>query len=324
MAPSDEKKVKKAKKAAAEEEPAVEAEEEEAPKKKRSSKKAAAEEEEAPKPKKKKRQTEEEPPGAEEAEAEAAPPQKKKKSAVAAAAAAEPVAAADDDPGALDKFRLSPAIKARAPHASLSSLASGAHRRRRRRPQAKLLECGVKALFPIQAQTFDHVLDGHDVIARARTGQGKTLAFVLPILEVLAQASAAAQSGAPPYPARGRGRPPRVIVLAPTRELAKQARMGAHQPTPAPAPRRHQRCHRAAQVAEDFSKYGSVLRLATCCVYGGASFQPQESALRGGVDVVVGTPGRIKDFIERKTLDLSALRFRVLDEMDVRAPPPPH
>lgn len=67
---------------------------------------------------------------------------------------------------------------------------------------------------------------------------------------------------------------------------------------------------------EDFNKYGAVVGLTTVCVYGGAPMQNQEYALRRGVDVVVGTPGRVKDFLERGSLDLSKLRFRVLDEAD--------
>ena len=67
---------------------------------------------------------------------------------------------------------------------------------------------------------------------------------------------------------------------------------------------------------EDFNKYGAVVGLSTVCVYGGAPMQSQEYALRRGVDVVVGTPGRVKDFLERGSLDCSKLRFRVLDEAD--------
>ena len=179
---------------------------------------------------------------------------KKDKKAKPAAEAQEP----PSDPNALANFALSERIK------------------------AKLQENGVNALFPIQAATFSKVMDGKDIVGRARTGQGKTLAFVLPILESLARAASS-------KPAHGRH--PSVIVLAPTRELANQ-------------------------VHADFQKYGAVLNLATVCVYGGAPMPPQEAALRRGVDVVVGTPGRVKDFLERGTLGLGALRFRVLDEAD--------
>ena len=187
-----------------------------------------------------------------------APAKKKKakKAAVAEPAADSPPASADRH--ALSSFALSERIK------------------------AKLRESGIAALFPIQAQTFNLVMDGKDVIGRARTGQGKTLAFVLPILECLARNS-------PGRPAHGRSAS--VIVLAPTRELANQ-------------------------VHADFSKYGACLGLATVCVYGGAPMASQEAALRRGVDVVVGTPGRVRDFLERGTLGLGSLRFRVLDEAD--------
>ena len=183
---------------------------------------------------------------------------KKGKAAEPAPAAAGTEPAAAEDPLSLDNFALSPSIV------------------------AALRAKGVASLFPIQAQTFAHVLAGFDVVGRARTGQGKTLAFVLPILECLARDGL--QGG------RQR-RPPAVIVLAPTRELAKQ-------------------------VEADFSTYGAVLELETTCVYGGAPMSTQEGVLRRGVDVVVGTPGRVKDFVERGTLDLSSLRFRVLDEAD--------
>ncbi|KAK4278620.1 hypothetical protein QN277_016443 [Acacia crassicarpa] len=151
--------------------------------------------------------------------------------------------------------------------------------------RAKLKEKGIESLFPIQAMTFDTVLDGSDLVGRARTGQGKTLAFVLPILESLTNGPAKAARKS------GYGKAPYVLVLLPTRELAKQ-------------------------VFSDFELYGGALGLTSCCVYGGAPYQAQEFKLKKGVDVVVGTPGRIKDHIERNNLDLSQLKFRVLDEAD--------
>lgn len=110
---------------------------------------------------------------------------------------------------------------------------------------------------------------------RHRTGCGKTLAFVLPAAELLAQDKSKA---------RGPGRPPRAIVLVPTRELAKQ-------------------------VEADFAHVGAALNLSTACLYGGASYGSQESQLRRGVDVIVGTPGRVKDHLERGTLRLDSLRW---------------
>ncbi|KAK9940548.1 hypothetical protein M0R45_017203 [Rubus argutus] len=145
---------------------------------------------------------------------------------------------------------------------------------------AKLKERGIESLFPIQAMTFDTILDGSDLVGQARTGQGKTLAFVLPILESLAK-----QSKKTGY------RAPSAIVLLPTRNLA-------------------------IQVLKDIGFYGSAFGLASCCVYGGSSHSVQTRKLKRGVDIVVGTPGRVKDQIERGNLDLSTLKFRVLDEAD--------
>lgn len=149
----------------------------------------------------------------------------------------------------------------------------------------KLKTKGIEALFPIQALTFNAIFEGNDLVGRARTGQGKTLAFVLPILESLSLNENFRR-------AHGQyGRAPSVIVLAPTRELAKQ-------------------------VHADFEFYGEALGLKTVCVYGGAPYGPQQNAMRRGVDVVVGTPGRIKDHLERGSLNLKTLKFRVLDEAD--------
>ncbi|KDP22369.1 hypothetical protein JCGZ_26200 [Jatropha curcas] len=166
-----------------------------------------------------------------------------------------------EDPNATSKFRISLPLR------------------------EKLKSRGIEALFPIQAMTFNDILDGCDLVGRARTGQGKTLAFVLPILESLTNGPAKASRKT------GYGRPPSVLVLLPTRELA-------------------------CQVYDDFKVYGEALGLTTCCLYGGASYHPQETSLKRGVDVVVGTPGRIKDHIERGNIDLSLLKFRVLDEAD--------
>ncbi|KAI4351866.1 hypothetical protein L6164_006171 [Bauhinia variegata] len=166
-----------------------------------------------------------------------------------------------EDPNAISNFRISEPLR------------------------AKLKEKGIESLFPIQAMTFDTILDGSDLVGRARTGQGKTLAFVLPILESLTNGPAKASRKT------GYGRAPSVLVLLPTRELANQ-------------------------VFADFEVYGGALGLSSCCLYGGASYQAQDIRLKRGVDIVVGTPGRIKDHIERENIDLSQLRFRVLDEAD--------
>ena len=141
---------------------------------------------------------------------------------------------------------------------------------------ALLAERGILEASPIQEQTLPFTLQGRDLIGRARTGTGKTLAFALPILSKLT-------------PSRERGRLPRAIVMAPTRELAKQ-------------------------VSEEFSKSGPGFETLT--IYGGAAYGPQEKALQRGVDVVVGTPGRIMDHIERGNLSLADVQFAVLDEAD--------
>ncbi|XP_074379508.1 DEAD-box ATP-dependent RNA helicase 7-like [Apium graveolens] len=149
----------------------------------------------------------------------------------------------------------------------------------------KLKSKGIEALFPIQAMTFNIILEGSDLVGRARTGQGKTLAFVLPILESLTNGVFKGSRKT------GYGRSPSVLVLLPTRELA-------------------------TQVAVDFETYGGSLGLNSCCLYGGAPYQSQHMQLKRGVDIVVGTPGRVKDHIERGNLDFSSLKFRVLDEAD--------
>ncbi|KAJ6824976.1 DEAD-box ATP-dependent RNA helicase 7-like [Iris pallida] len=166
-----------------------------------------------------------------------------------------------ENPNAVSKFRISEALK------------------------EKLKGKGIESLFPIQAMTFSLVLDGADLVGRARTGQGKTLAFVLPILEALTSGHLKSSLKT------GYGRTPSVLVLLPTRELAKQ-------------------------VHVDFEAYGQAVGLSACCVYGGASMRDQGNAVKRGVDIIVGTPGRVKDLIERNSLDLKALKFRVLDEAD--------
>lgn len=144
--------------------------------------------------------------------------------------------------------------------------------------QERLKTKGITSLFPIQEISYRPVIDGSDVVAQARTGSGKTLAFALPTVERLLAA-----------PESSFGRPPRVVVLAPTRELAKQSR----------------------------DEYAHVAPSLSCiCIYGGVAYDEQVAALRRGVDVVVGTPGRMKDLIQSKQLRLTGLTFVVLDEAD--------
>jgi ATP-dependent RNA helicase DeaD len=137
-------------------------------------------------------------------------------------------------------------------------------------------DVGYESPSPIQAATIPRLLAGEDVVGQAQTGTGKTAAFALPILTRLN-----------PKPTK-----PQALVLTPTRELA-------------------------IQVAEAFQRYAShVTGFHVLPIYGGQSYVPQLSALRRGVHVVVGTPGRILDHLERGSLDLSGITTLVLDEAD--------
>jgi len=135
---------------------------------------------------------------------------------------------------------------------------------------------GIITTFPIQALTLPLALRGQDIIGQARTGTGKTLAFGIPLLELIEEGSAG---------------PPMALVVVPTRELA-------------------------IQVADDLRTAAVNLRARVLTVYGGRAYEPQIDALRAGVDIVVGTPGRLLDLAERGHLDLSAVRALVLDEAD--------
>jgi ATP-dependent RNA helicase DeaD len=135
---------------------------------------------------------------------------------------------------------------------------------------------GYEAPSPIQAATIPPLMAGHDVVGLAQTGTGKTAAFALPILSRLDLDQ----------------REPQALVLAPTRELA-------------------------VQVAEAFERYAEAMPgVHVLPIYGGQGYGVQLSALRRGVHVVVGTPGRIMDHLEKGTLDLGRLRYLVLDEAD--------
>ncbi|KAF6257896.1 P-loop containing nucleoside triphosphate hydrolase protein [Scenedesmus sp. NREL 46B-D3] len=142
---------------------------------------------------------------------------------------------------------------------------------------------GIAALFPIQRQVLQPAMEGTDLIGRAKTGSGKTLAFALPVVESLLAEDKARNSRKAP------GRPPRCLILAPTRELAKQ-------------------------VASEFESVCPSLTVVS--FYGGTSIMTQIDALRRGVDVVVGTPGRLMDLLDRKKLVGEKVRFVVLDEAD--------
>ncbi len=143
-------------------------------------------------------------------------------------------------------------------------------------------DLGYQEPTPIQAEAIPVLLTGRDLLGLAATGTGKTAAFTLPMLHHIASG----ETGHAPNDRRPQG-----LVLVPTRELARQAARAA-------------------------SGYAQHLPISVLEVYGGASMRQQLSALRRGVDVVVGTPGRVKDHVERGSLDLSALAVVVLDEAD--------
>ncbi len=147
-------------------------------------------------------------------------------------------------------------------------------------PITKALEdLGYEKPSPIQARTIPLLLEGRDVVGLAQTGTGKTAAFALPVLSKLAEADERHSS-------------PQVLVLAPTRELA-------------------------LQVAEAFTSYAAhIPSVSVVPVYGGSSYGPQLAGLRRGATIVVGTPGRVIDHLERGSLDLSDLKYLVLDEAD--------
>ena len=142
---------------------------------------------------------------------------------------------------------------------------------------------GYTAPTPIQAQAIPVVLAGRDLLGAAQTGTGKTAGFTLPLLQRLAPKSSTSFS-----PAR---HPVRCLIVTPTRELA-------------------------LQVEESVRTYGKYLKLKSTCIYGGVGMQPQVDALRGGVDVVVATPGRLLDHVQQKTVDLRQVEILVLDEAD--------
>jgi superfamily II DNA/RNA helicase len=137
---------------------------------------------------------------------------------------------------------------------------------------------GYKAPTPIQDQAIPHVLARRDVLGIAQTGTGKTAAFTLPMLTMLEQG-------------RARARMPRTLILEPTRELA-------------------------AQVEENFVKYGAKSKINVALVIGGVSFDDQDAKLTRGVDVLIATPGRLLDHFERGRLLLTGVELLVIDEAD--------
>jgi ATP-dependent RNA helicase DDX21 len=145
-----------------------------------------------------------------------------------------------------------------------------------------LKEKGFESLTPVQTQSYSIVYEGQDVVARSRTGTGKTFAFGLPLVEKLV-ADGVGQLSSKDLPL--------VLVLEPTRELC-------------------------IQVAHELGTLCSAHRLRTQAIYGGASFSMQERAMRSGVHIIVATPGRCLDHISRGTLKLENVKHVVLDEGD--------
>lgn len=142
-------------------------------------------------------------------------------------------------------------------------------------------EQGYREPTPIQRQAIPVVLSGRDLLASAQTGTGKTAGFTLPLLQKLSTQAA---------PGRGR-RPVRALILTPTRELA-------------------------AQIGENVRDYSKYLSLRSLVVFGGVSINPQMMKLRGGVDILVATPGRLLDLEHQNAVDLSQIEVLVLDEAD--------
>ena len=139
-------------------------------------------------------------------------------------------------------------------------------------------EAGYDEPTPIQAQAIPSVLMMKDIIGIAQTGTGKTASFVLPMIDILAHG-------------RSRARMPRSLILEPTRELA-------------------------AQVAENFEKYGKNHNLSMALLIGGVSMGDQIKALEKGVDVLIATPGRLMDLFDRGRILMSGCELLVIDEAD--------
>ena len=148
-----------------------------------------------------------------------------------------------------------------------------------------LAEKGIVAPFPIQAETLPIALPGNDIIGQAKTGTGKTLGFGIPALQ---RVTAPGDDGYEDLDTPGA---PQALIVAPTRELA-------------------------VQVAQDLKVAGSKLGVRIATIYGGRAYEPQIEELTRGVEIVVGTPGRLIDLHRQKHLNLNHIRIVVLDEAD--------
>ncbi|OII71028.1 DEAD DEAH box helicase family protein [Cryptosporidium andersoni] len=142
---------------------------------------------------------------------------------------------------------------------------------------------GINRLFPIQAKSFNYIFNKNDILGKAKTGTGKTLAFVLPVIERLIKKGK--------FHTNEIGRKPLVLVLLPTRELAQQ-------------------------VSNEFELMKGNNRYKVVSIYGGSPEYPQIQEVKKGVDIIVGCPGRVLDFIERNILNVSKINVLILDEAD--------
>lgn len=141
-------------------------------------------------------------------------------------------------------------------------------------------KAGYKVPTPIQEQAIPKILEGHDIQGSAQTGTGKTAAFTLPTLQILSK------------PSKLPGRGPRALILVPTRELAMQ-------------------------VADSVTKYGAnISKMKTVCIYGGTPYPIQNKQLSRPYEILVATPGRLIDHLERGRIDLSRIEIFILDEAD--------
>lgn len=141
--------------------------------------------------------------------------------------------------------------------------------------QAAAASAGWTSLMPVQAKAIPYMLAGRDLMVQSRTGSGKTGAFLLPVLHMIAKRKKACQA----------------LILVPTRELA-------------------------LQVSKEAALLGQAAGVGSVAVYGGVSYGPQIEAMRAGVQLVIGTPGRILDHLLQRTLRLDSLRMLVFDEAD--------
>src|SRR5690606_36213627 len=148
-----------------------------------------------------------------------------------------------------------------------------------------LADKGIIEAFPIQEMTLSVALMGTDLIGQARTGTGKTLAFAIPVIQ------RAVAPHDPDYDQLVEPGKPQALIIAPTRELA-------------------------IQVAKDVDTASANRGTRNLQIYGGVPYEPHLEALEKGVDIVVGTPGRILDLINRRALDVSHVKSLVLDEAD--------